>query len=211
MATEPSDTNPLAAFGANEWLVDELYEKYQQDPNSVDPAWLDFFKTYKPGDDATPVNTTPADAPRPDAVSDNKTPEAPSRGTTPSAPASSAPAATTAAAQPTPAAAQAAVPQTQPAAKQAPARTGAPTGGTVNQPPSVQPKPAPATNSDGERQIMRGAPARTAQNMETSLTVPTATSVRQVPVKLLIDNRIVINNHLKRARGGKVSFTHLIG
>ena len=47
--------------------------------------------------------------------------------------------------------------------------------------------------------------------METSLTVPTATSVRQVPVKLLIDNRIVINNHLKRARGGKVSFTHLIG
>ena len=48
MATEPSDTNPLAAFGANEWLVDELYEKYQQDPNSVDPAWLDFFKTYSP-------------------------------------------------------------------------------------------------------------------------------------------------------------------
>ncbi len=30
-------------------------------------------------------------------------------------------------------------------------------------------------------------------------------------MKLLIDNRIVINNHLKRARGGKVSFTHLIG
>ncbi|HEY9334953.1 MAG TPA: hypothetical protein VIQ79_11040, partial [Kribbella sp.] len=105
MATEPSDTNPLAAFGANEWLVDELYEKYQQDPKSVDPAWLDFFKTYKPGDDAKPVTTTPADAPRPDAVSENKTPEAPSRGTTPSAPASSAPAATTAAAQPTPAAA----------------------------------------------------------------------------------------------------------
>jgi len=81
----------------------------------------------------------------------------------------------------------------------------------VNQPPRVQPKPAPATTGDAERQILRGAPARTAQNMETSLTVPTATSVRQVPVKLLIDNRIVINNHLKRARGGKVSFTHLIG
>jgi 2-oxoglutarate dehydrogenase E1 component len=47
--------------------------------------------------------------------------------------------------------------------------------------------------------------------METSLTVPTATSVRAVPAKLLIDNRIVINNHLRRARGGKVSFTHLIG
>ncbi len=31
-----------------------------------------------------------------------------------------------------------------------------------------------------------------------------------MPAKLMIDNRIVINNHLKRARGGKVSFTHLI-
>jgi len=47
--------------------------------------------------------------------------------------------------------------------------------------------------------------------MAESLTIPTATSVRAVPAKLLIDNRVVINNHLKRARGGKVSFTHLIG
>ncbi|MGW6279453.1 multifunctional oxoglutarate decarboxylase/oxoglutarate dehydrogenase thiamine pyrophosphate-binding subunit/dihydrolipoyllysine-residue succinyltransferase subunit [Kribbella sp. NPDC055071] len=209
MATEPSDTNPLAAFGANDWMVDELYEKYQQDPNSVDPAWKDFFKTYNPDGDAKPVTTTPADAPRPDAVSDNKTPEAPSRGTVPSVPASSAPAAAAAATQN-------AVP-TQPAATQAPAPTaGAPTGGTVNQPPQPKPAATPAATpaapaAEPERLIMRGAPARTAQNMETSLTVPTATSVRQVPVKLLIDNRIVINNHLKRARGGKVSFTHLIG
>ena len=47
--------------------------------------------------------------------------------------------------------------------------------------------------------------------MTASLSVPTATSVRSVPAKLLIDNRIVINNHLARGRGGKVSFTHLIG
>ncbi|MEV4259925.1 multifunctional oxoglutarate decarboxylase/oxoglutarate dehydrogenase thiamine pyrophosphate-binding subunit/dihydrolipoyllysine-residue succinyltransferase subunit [Kribbella sp. NPDC049584] len=227
MATEPSDTNPLAAFGANEWLVDELYEKYQQDPNSVDPAWLDFFKTYNPDGpdgDAKPVTTPPADAPsadapRPDAVSDNKTPEAPSRGTTPTVPASNAPAAAAAAQSPatqspatqspaTPAPAQAAAPQ-----------QAAPTGGTVNQPTPAQPaqpkagQPTaePKAADEAERKILRGAPARTAQNMETSLTVPTATSVRQVPVKLLIDNRIVINNHLKRARGGKVSFTHLIG
>ncbi len=59
--------------------------------------------------------------------------------------------------------------------------------------------------------MLRGAPARTAQNMDASLAVPTATSVRSVPVKLLWDNRTVINNHLARARGGKVSFTHLIG
>src|SRR3712207_6856159 len=47
--------------------------------------------------------------------------------------------------------------------------------------------------------------------MDASLEVPTATSVRAVPAKLLVDNRIVINNHLARGRGGKVSFTHLIG
>jgi 2-oxoglutarate dehydrogenase E1 component len=200
VATEPSDTNPLAAFGANEWLVDELYEKYQQDPNSVDPAWHDFFKTYNPDGAAKPVTTPPADAPRPDPVSDNKTPEAPSRGTP--APAPAAPAATPAPAVP---AAAPAAPVAKAAAPAAKAAT------TVGQPSKAQPKAAPATSAESERQILRGAPARTAQNMETSLTVPTATSVRQVPVKLLIDNRIVINNHLKRARGGKISFTHLIG
>jgi len=47
--------------------------------------------------------------------------------------------------------------------------------------------------------------------MAASLAVPTATSVRSIPAKLLVDNRIVINNHLARGRGGKVSFTHLIG
>ena len=46
--------------------------------------------------------------------------------------------------------------------------------------------------------------------MDASLEVPTATSVRAVPAELLIDNRIVINDHLARARGGKVSFTHLL-
>ncbi|MDX6260327.1 MAG: multifunctional 2-oxoglutarate metabolism enzyme, partial [Kribbellaceae bacterium] len=236
MATEPSESDPFAAFGANEWLADEMYESYLSDPKSVDPAWIkyfesDSFKGNSPGD-AKPVTSSPADAPRPDAVSDNKTPEAPSRGTAAAAPASSQPAAQAAALAPSlaapdagaaatpaqpaagqqPAAAQAKQPQ--PAAspqKAAPAGGGVPTGGTVNQPTSAQPKPAPATAADSERRILRGAPARTAQNMETSLTVPTATSVRQVPVKLLIDNRIVINNHLRRARGGKISFTHLVG
>ena len=58
---------------------------------------------------------------------------------------------------------------------------------------------------------LRGAQARVVTNMEASLEVPTATSVRTIPAKLLTDNRVVINNHLARTRGGKVSFTHLIG
>ena len=47
--------------------------------------------------------------------------------------------------------------------------------------------------------------------MEASLEVPTATSFREVPAKLLEVNRTVINGYLGRTRGGKVSFTHLIG
>jgi 2-oxoglutarate dehydrogenase E1 component len=64
---------------------------------------------------------------------------------------------------------------------------------------------------DADLNKMRGAAARTAQNMASSLEIPTATSVRAVPAKLLIDNRIVVNNHLQRGKGGKISFTHLIG
>ncbi|PKQ25436.1 MAG: multifunctional oxoglutarate decarboxylase/oxoglutarate dehydrogenase thiamine pyrophosphate-binding subunit/dihydrolipoyllysine-residue succinyltransferase subunit [Actinobacteria bacterium HGW-Actinobacteria-4] len=58
---------------------------------------------------------------------------------------------------------------------------------------------------------LRGPAARVVANMESSLEVPTATSVRTIPAKLLMDNRVVMNNHLSRTRGGKVSFTHLIG
>ena len=58
---------------------------------------------------------------------------------------------------------------------------------------------------------LRGMSKTLAKNMDVSLTVPTATSVRTVPAKLLIDNRLVINSNLRRNRGGKVSFTHLIG
>ncbi len=49
------------------------------------------------------------------------------------------------------------------------------------------------------------------QNMDESLTVPTATSVRQIPVKLLEENRKVVNESLKSRALGKVSFTHIIG
>ena len=74
-------------------------------------------------------------------------------------------------------------------------------------PSAVMPVSAPSP----EAEKLKGPAARVVTNMETSLTIPTATSVRAVPAKLMVDNRIVINNHLSRNRGGKVSFTHLIG
>ncbi|MBO0846130.1 MAG: multifunctional oxoglutarate decarboxylase/oxoglutarate dehydrogenase thiamine pyrophosphate-binding subunit/dihydrolipoyllysine-residue succinyltransferase subunit, partial [Nocardioides sp.] len=87
-----------------------------------------------------------------------------------------------------------------------------PAKGTDRPVPKEKERPARSAAVDQPTYtVLRGAPARTAANMDDSLSVPTATSVRSVPVKLLWDNRIVINNHLSRARGGKVSFTHLIG
>jgi 2-oxoglutarate decarboxylase len=57
---------------------------------------------------------------------------------------------------------------------------------------------------------LRGAALRIAENMEESLAVPTATSQRQVPVKLLDENRRLINEYRALHDEGKVSFTHLI-
>ncbi len=68
---------------------------------------------------------------------------------------------------------------------------------------------------DGTEEVpgepLRGAAARIVTNMEASLGVPTATSFREVPAKLLEVNRRIINGYLGRTRGGKVSFTHIIG
>ncbi|MFM7624561.1 MAG: 2-oxoglutarate dehydrogenase E1 subunit family protein [Actinomycetota bacterium] len=36
------------SFGANEWLVDEMYEQYLRDPNSITAEWKEFFAGYKP-------------------------------------------------------------------------------------------------------------------------------------------------------------------
>ena len=58
---------------------------------------------------------------------------------------------------------------------------------------------------------IRGAGAAIARNMEASLAVPTATSFRNVPAKLLEVNRKVINGFRSRSGQTKVSFTHLIG
>ncbi|MER5491109.1 multifunctional oxoglutarate decarboxylase/oxoglutarate dehydrogenase thiamine pyrophosphate-binding subunit/dihydrolipoyllysine-residue succinyltransferase subunit [Streptomyces sp. NPDC002490] len=178
---------PAAAFGANEWLVDEIYQQYLQDPNSVDRAWWDFFADYKPGAAATPA---PAEVAAPEAPVAKPAPAA----TVPSAPAPKA----------------AAAPQTAPTPAPAPSATaqGAPAKAAA---PAPAAKPAAEAPAGPELVTLRGPSAAVVKNMNASLELPTATSVRAVPVKLLFDNRIVINNHLKRARGGKISFTHLIG
>ncbi len=159
--------SPLDAFGPNQWLVDEMYQSYLRDKESVNPAWWDFFADYSPAD---PTSQAPASTPV----------------ATPAVPAAAQPATPAPVATPS-------VPQPAPTAP-APASTSAPTA-----------------DANENTDVLRGPAARVVTNMDASLSVPTATSVRAVPAKLLIENRLIINQQLARGRGGKISFTHLIG
>lgn len=69
-----------------------------------------------------------------------------------------------------------------------------------------EPGPEPTTSP------LRAGAGAVAKHMIASLEVPTATSVRTIPAKLLEVNRELINAHLDRgSKRGKVSFSHLIG
>ncbi len=181
-------------FGQNEWLVEEMYQKFREDPSSVDPSWHEFLVDYNPD----PVSEVSASG---------------SNGQT-SAVKSATPAPAAAAAPPSP------QPAPAPAKPAPPVKTPPTSNGAGTPTPAKSAPPAKAAATGGsadagsgaeETQILRGASAAVVRNMDASLTVPTATSVRAIPAKLMIDNRVVINNHLKRTRGGKISFTHLLG
>ncbi|MGI9033829.1 MAG: multifunctional oxoglutarate decarboxylase/oxoglutarate dehydrogenase thiamine pyrophosphate-binding subunit/dihydrolipoyllysine-residue succinyltransferase subunit [Acidimicrobiales bacterium] len=140
-----------AAFGPNAWLVDDMYERYTDDPASVAASWRDFFEGYGAAGPGTAFGPH-----RPDS----------------------------------------------PGGVQAAAAVGVVADGHGAD---------PAPSAYGEEQPLRGAAARVAANMEASLGVPTATSVRVVPARLLEVNRKVVNGYLGRTIGGKVSVTHLVG
>ena len=137
----------------NAWLVEELYEQYQEDPESLSSGWQEFFADYRPTGSATSTAPRGAGSAATSQTADDRT-------------------------------------------------NGA--GG------AARPRAVGAVPEGVEPQPLRGVGARIVENMETSLGVPTATSVRDVPAKLLEVNRGFINNYLRRQRGGKVSFTHLI-
>ncbi|MGM0385008.1 MAG: multifunctional oxoglutarate decarboxylase/oxoglutarate dehydrogenase thiamine pyrophosphate-binding subunit/dihydrolipoyllysine-residue succinyltransferase subunit [Actinomycetota bacterium] len=205
-----------ADFGANEWLIEELYDKYLADPASVDPQWQEYFAGLEGAEaagDAGQSAEPPAEV-EPELKAE-PTPEPKPK------------------AEPTPEPKPKAEPTPEPKPKAEPApslhldpRGSAPEiasflGGSipeaVAQPPSTpyaHVVTSPDTGEDTSRDEvikLRGVGARTVKNMEDSLSIPTATSVREIPAKVLIENRLLLNAHLSRTRGGKVSFTHLIG
>jgi 2-oxoglutarate dehydrogenase E1 component len=97
-----------------------------------------------------------------------------------------------------------------------------PRGAATNQAPAEQPapvatataaaRPSPqaAETTTGERIPIRGPALKIVENMESSLAVPTATSARQIQIKLLDENRRWVNRHLEAQGGGKTSYTHFI-
>jgi len=204
--TVPEDGSS-GEFGANEWLVDEMYERFLVDKNSVDQTWWPVLESYH--QTATEAAARSAAAPQAEAPASDVAAEAPVPGQQPQIPAEVTDSPAAAAAAPAPA---------------EPATGSQPVARTTSVQPKPQPIPAEAPKAQtaapktdaapdepqDQVTVLRGAAKSLATNMDASLSVPTATSVRTIPAKLMIDNRIVINNHLKRARGGKVSFTHIL-
>jgi multifunctional 2-oxoglutarate metabolism enzyme len=181
----PQATNSTTTLGPNAWLVDEMYEQYLNDPASVSESWREFFADYKRDVDQRPSASNAVAAP-PAAAAPTPAPPAPAPATTPTP--------TTPPAPPSAANGAERVPE-------APARGAATPASAAAAPATGEPPGEP----------LRGAAARIVQNMAASLEVPTATSFRDVPAKLLEVNRRIANGYLGRTRGGKVSFTHIIG
>jgi len=177
------NNNPDSGFGANEWLVAEMYGQWLENPDSVDRSWWPILERYQLSQQGESAQSpAPASSSADSTVIQNY---------------SAQPASTEAITIPI-------AKTTDDAPKSAPVPADLPATGSI-------PIVTQVDEAQPEINILRGMAKTLASNMDASLSIPTATSVRQVPAKLLIDNRIVINSHLKRTRGGKVSFTHLIG
>ncbi|HOL70000.1 MAG TPA: multifunctional oxoglutarate decarboxylase/oxoglutarate dehydrogenase thiamine pyrophosphate-binding subunit/dihydrolipoyllysine-residue succinyltransferase subunit [Bryobacteraceae bacterium] len=83
------------------------------------------------------------------------------------------------------------------------------TNGLAAQVPSARPETAPPP-VEGDLEPLRGPAAAVARNMEASLSIPVATSQRTIAVKVVDENRTIINQHLSVVGQSKVSYTHLI-
>jgi 2-oxoglutarate dehydrogenase E1 component len=198
IGTVGDEPQSSTALGPNAWLVDEMYEQYLADPGSVSESWRDFFADY-----------------RRDA--DHMAPPAPAEGAPAAAGAANrtvATGATTGAAgnlvpaPPAPSVAPDGKGDATPKAAAKPAKGGKDTAKAKS---DGKGKAKSGDKADEPGEPLRGVAAKIVENMEASLGVPTATSFRDVPAKLLEVNRRVINGYLARTRGGKVSFTHIIG
>ena len=169
-------------FGPNAWLIDEQFQQYSKDPSSVDKEWRDYFEA-----NGAPKSKAQAKdaAEKPSKPAAKKT-----EGTS------------TARKQE---ARETNVEKSVAKAQEKSAKA------KQSVKKSESPLDRIADYKGGEERQLKGMFKAIAKNMEESLEIPTATTVRDMPVKLMWENRSMINDHLKRTRGGKISFTHIIG
>ncbi|WP_026820287.1 multifunctional oxoglutarate decarboxylase/oxoglutarate dehydrogenase thiamine pyrophosphate-binding subunit/dihydrolipoyllysine-residue succinyltransferase subunit [Arthrobacter castelli] len=227
MPDQPNHRIP-EEFSGNEWLVDELYEEYKKDKNSVDKKWWEIFESFEASDSSNGRHASAtSDGGKRDSGqqrAESGGGSSPSTREMPAVNADAKPAGDKSAAgnkpetggKDTSATASGARPASQEASRDTSGdkKRAAKDGSTGDAPiPAQLPRSAPDQGEaeEDKKTTLRGPAKAIATNMDASLSVPTATSVRAVPAKLLIDNRVVINSNLARARGGKVSYTHLIG
>lgn len=174
-------------FGQNQWLVDDMFQQFQKDPQSVDPEWRELFE--KQG---APVAPEAENAP---ATPEKSAPEKPAASESKQAPKAENP------------------------ATSKPLRSSGPASNSLEAQLKKQKEEKLAKSPMGrakdlpeaEQAALKGIYKAIAKNMDVSLEIPTATSVRDMPARLMFENRAMVNDHLKRTKGGKISFTHIIG
>ena len=146
-------------FGPNLWLVEEMYQLFRDDPSSVDPSWHEFFADYQPADAGVAGGVTDGRTDPPVAAPPRHQQQVEK----------------VAAADPA-GAKRASFTRTRPSEK--------PVAGSASKATS-----SGVAATTGTVSPLRGAASMVVKNMQASLEVPTATSVRAVPAKLLVDNR----------------------
>lgn len=176
-----------STFGQNQWLVDEMFQQFQKDPASVDPEWRELFE--KSG-----APTSAQQAPAAQSLAQPAATPATYGGETTVASIKSHQEVAT----------KADHYHVDEANKEERREAAAK---KLEQSPLRRVGDLPAA---GEKNL-KGIFKAIAKNMDESLEIPTATSVRDMPVKLMFENRAIINEHMQRTHGGKVSFTHIIG
>lgn len=136
-----------SVFGPNSALVEELYNQYQEDPESVPDHWRTYFDELE-GKPAAPEKE-PAEVEKKEREEEKKA-------------------------------------------------------------PPEKKKPEYVIPEDAEVERIKGVSAKIVENMNESTEVPTATSLRVLPVKMLVEDRAIINRHLLQRGEPKASFTHFI-
>ena len=206
----PQATDPT--LGINSWLEDELYHQYQFDRKSVDEGWTAMFQHLSENGSngekgATAVAETPPVAPPSEAGPQEPEPpveEPPTEEPAVQEPPAPAPIPQEAQAKPAQPVAQETA---APSAPSEPARAVEITKAAAPPPAKAEPKSVGATD---QLIPLRGVAARIVENMTASLEIPVATSYRQIPVRVIEENRNAINKFRAPKGLGKLSFTHII-